>query len=231
MYIQHEQWLHSKACNSFGVLPGNAECDYSGSLFNRLPNYKIHMEKLIMNNKTNGIDVIAFQKFADKVTQNPDKAKARFSVQTDWAGQTRTVSTIKSYDLFEKSYERTFHITADEPVEILGTNTAPNPQELLMTALNACLSVAYVAIAASKGINVNSLKINTTGELDLRGFLGLDENVNPGFDSVQYTVHIDAEASQQQIEEIHQAVLLTSPNYANFSRSIKMEPKLIIEKN
>ena len=97
-----------------------------------------------------------------------------------------------------------------------------------MAALNACLTVAYVAVAASKGIKVNSLKIETSGELDLRGFLGLDENVNPGYASVQYTAFIDADAQPAEIEEIHQAVLKTSPNYANFSRSIKMEPKLVI---
>ncbi|EPG3997753.1 TPA: OsmC family protein [Klebsiella pneumoniae] len=181
-----------------------------------------------MTEKVNGIDVAAFQQFAEKVTQNTEKAKARFNVETRWAGQTRSVSTMKSYELFGDSIERTFHVAADEPSEILGSDTAPNPQELLMAALNACLTVAYVAVAASKGIKVNSLKIETSGELDLRGFLGLDENVNPGYDSVQYTAFIDADAHPAEIEEIHQAVLKTSPNYANFSRSIKMEPKLVI---
>ncbi|MGC7358423.1 OsmC family protein, partial [Mycobacteroides abscessus subsp. massiliense] len=66
---------------------------------------------------------------------------------------------------------------ADEPPELLGGNTAPNPQELLMAALNACMSVGYAAVAATMGVTVRSLEIETTGELDLRGFLGLDANV------------------------------------------------------
>lgn len=181
-----------------------------------------------MKNIVNGINVDEFKQFAEKVTQNPDKAKARFNVDTRWAGQTRSVSTMNSYNLFGDNIKRTFHVAADEPSEILGSNTAPNPQELLIAALNACLTVAYVAVAASKGITVNSLKIETSGELDLKGFLGLDEDVNPGYDSVQYTVYIDADASSEVLDEIHQAVIKTSPNYANFSRSIKMESNLVV---
>ena len=38
--------------------------------------------------------------------------------------------------------------------ELLGQNSAPNPQELLMTALNACITVGYVAGAAVKGVTL-----------------------------------------------------------------------------
>ena len=73
-----------------------------------------------------------------------------------------------------QNYERNFHIAADEPTEILGTNTAPNPRNY-MAALNACMTVGYVAIAAAAKSPISSLKIDTK-ELDLRGFLGLDES-------------------------------------------------------
>ena len=181
-----------------------------------------------MKNTINGIDVDAFQQFAEGVSQNPNTSKASFNVETRWAGQTRSVSTIKSYELCGKTYERNFHIAADEPTDILGTDTAPNPQELLMAALNACMTVGYVAIAASKGITVNKLEINTTGELDLRGFLGLDETVNPGYDEIEYSVFIDADATPEQLDEIHSAVIQTSPNFANLSRAIRMKPKLVV---
>jgi uncharacterized OsmC-like protein len=97
-----------------------------------------------------------------------------------------------------------------------------------MAALNACMTVGYVAIAASKGITVNKLEINTTGELDLRGFLGLDETVNPGYDEIEYSVFIDADATPEQLEEIHNAVIQTSPNFANLSLAIRMKPKLVV---
>jgi uncharacterized OsmC-like protein len=181
-----------------------------------------------MKNSLNGINLAALTQFAEGISQNPTNAKAKFSVTTDWEGQTRTVATVKSYDLLGKTYEHAFKIAADEPTTLLGRDTAPNPQELLMAALNACMSVGYVATAATKGVTIHSLQIETTGELDLRGFLGLDENVNPGYNEVHYTVHIDADGTPEQMEEIHQTVIRTSPNFANFSKAIRMVPKLVV---
>ncbi|QZH62961.1 OsmC family protein [Mycolicibacterium farcinogenes] len=176
----------------------------------------------------NGIDVAGFQQFAEKVQQDPENARARFSVRTEWKGQTRSVATVKSFDLMGETYDRYFTIEADEPPELLGNNTAPNPQELLMAALNACMSVGYAAVAATMGVTVRSLGIETTGELDLRGFLGLDADINPGYDEVHYKVSIDADGTDEQIEEIHQAVMRTSPNFANFSRAIRMVPEVVV---
>ncbi len=72
-------------------------------------------------------------------------------------------------------------ILADEPEEILGSNEAPNPQELLMAALNACMTVGYVAGAAKRGISLHRLEIETKGTLDLRGFFALSDAVPPGY--------------------------------------------------
>ncbi|WP_235661541.1 OsmC family protein [Mycobacteroides abscessus] len=181
-----------------------------------------------MTEPINGIDVAAFQQFAEMVQQQPETARARFSVHTEWKGQTRSVATVKSFDLLGETYGRNFTIEADEPPELLGNNTAPNPQELLMAALNACMSVGYAAVAATMGVTVRSLNIETTGELDLRGFLGLDADINPGYNEVRYKVSIDADGTDEQIEEIHQAVMRTSPNFANFSRAIRMVPELVV---
>ena len=71
---------------------------------------------------------------------------------------------------------RTFKVACDEPVELCGENTAANPQELLMSALNACMMVGYVAGCAVRGIALEQLELETSGELDLRGFLGIDES-------------------------------------------------------
>ena len=96
---------------------------------------------------------------------------------------------VESYTSPARRSQRSFTIVADEPIELLGTNTAPNPQELLMSAVNACMMVGYVAQAAVRGITLDDCRIETEGELDLRGFLGLDESVPPGYRRINYTVH------------------------------------------
>lgn len=181
-----------------------------------------------MTDKPNGIDVAALQQFAKGVADDPSKRNARFNVKTKWAGQTRSVATVSHYSLGGAEHQRHFEIAADEPAELLGENSAPNPQELLMAALNACLTVGYVVNAAAMGITVHSLEIETDGELDLRGFLGLDESVNPGYDEVSYVVRLRTDASRERLEELHAVVTKTSVNLANFSRAIRMVPKLEI---
>ena len=91
-----------------------------------------------------------------------------------------------------------------------------------MAAFNACITVGYVAGAAVKGITLDSLEIKTRGELDLRGFLGLSDAVAPGYESVDYEVRIKGNGTPEQFEEIHQAVMKTSPNYFNISRPIRL---------
>ena len=117
----------------------------------------------------------------------------------------------------------------DEPHELLGQNTAPNPQEMLMTALNACIMVGYVAGAAVKGITLQSVEIETDGELDLRGFLGIDPTVRPGYEAIRYTVRLKGNGTLDQFREIHETVMKTSPNYFNISRPVRIDSRLVVE--
>jgi uncharacterized OsmC-like protein len=133
---------------------------------------------------------------------------------------------VDSYTIGGKEVRRRFKIEVDEPLELLGENTAPNPQELLMSALNACIMVGYVAGAAVKGITLTNLEIETSGELDLRGFLGIDPSVKPGYDSIQYVVRIGGNGAPQQFKEIHENVMKTSPNYFNISQPVRLDGKL-----
>jgi uncharacterized OsmC-like protein len=177
----------------------------------------------------NGIDVAALNRFVEDVRDNAEKGTAAFKVKTEWKGQTRTVSTVSAYELHGAKINRHFEIPADEPPELLGSNTAANPQELLMAALNACMSVGYAANAAAMGIKLDSLEIETEGTLDLRGFLGLDPAIKPGYEVVHYTVRIKSNAPREKVEELHQLIMKTSPNFSNFATSIRMVPSLVVE--
>jgi uncharacterized OsmC-like protein len=177
----------------------------------------------------NGIDVSALKTLADGVKNHPDQRTVGFRVTTEWTGQTKTVSTVSNYELGGQTISRNFQIQADEPRELLGENTAPNPQELLMSALNACLSVGYAANAAAMGIELERLEIETEGQLDLRGFLGLDSSIKPGYEEVRYTVRIKSAAPHEKLVELHQSIMKTSPNFSNFATAIRMIPNLVVD--
>ena len=174
----------------------------------------------------NGIDLGALGEVVEGIEQDATLAKAGFEVTTRWAGQTRSESTVEAFTLGGERIERQHKIVADEPCQLLGTDSAPNPQELLMAAFNACIMVGYVAGASTRGIRLDSIEIRTRGTLDLRGFLGLRDDVAPGYEAIDYDVAIKGDGTPQQFEEIHQTVMKTSPNYFNLNRPIRMNGTL-----
>jgi uncharacterized OsmC-like protein len=174
----------------------------------------------------NGLDLQALEETIASVRDDPGCRRMVFRVSTDWKGQAKSESTVESYSVAGREVPRSFTIVADEPEELLGANSAPNPLELLMSAINACLVVGYVAQAAVRGIRLEACRIECEGELDLRGFLGLDETVPPGYRRINYIVRLEGDGSREQFEEIHQYVMATSPNYFNMSQPIQMVGRL-----
>ena len=123
---------------------------------------------------------------------------------------------------------RRFTIDIDEPCELGGSNRFANPQEHLIAALNACISVGYVAQCAVRGITLESLEIETEGEIDLRGFLGIDPQVANGYESLRYTVRVKGSGTKQQFAEIHDAVVATSPNVYNLANAVALKSTLLV---
>ena len=175
----------------------------------------------------NGIDTDALSSFAQTVAENPAAGNVKFEVETNWKGGTQSTTHARAWEIAGEAKVNDFVIEADEPEELLGSGTAPNPQELLMAALNACMVVGYVATAATMGVNVRSLSIKTTGELDLRGFLALDPAVSPGYENLDYQVTIEGDGSKEQYEAIHENVIKTSPNRWNIANAIKLNGTLV----
>ena len=180
------------------------------------------MLKMTSRPPVNGIDLEALDATVGAIDADPASAQVAFRVKTAWKGQTRSETTVESYTLAGERIARNFTIVADEPMELLGTNSAPNPQELLLAAVNACMIVGYVAQAAVRGITLDDCRIEIEGELDLRGFLGLDERVPPGYRRLNYTVWLEGDGTRAQFEGIHEAVMATSPNFFNMAQPIQM---------
>ncbi len=182
-----------------------------------------------MTQKVNGIDVEALGALQNEVRKNPASGKARFSATTRWRGGARSETEIDGWSLGGRTLPRHFSIPIDEPPELLGKSTAPNPQEVLMAGINACMMATYVAVSSAMGIPLEHVQIETTGELDLRGFLGIDKSVNPGYDEIQATVRIKGDGTPEQFRKVHDAVLATSPNYSNVIKPIRFSPRLVVE--
>lgn len=178
--------------------------------------------------RVNGLDLAALTDVVQAVEQDPKNALACFTVKNTWRGQARSEARVESYRLGGQEIPRPFTFPVDEPLELLGTNTAPNPQELLMAALNACVLFGYVANAAVMGVTLEDVEVESSGEIDLRGFLGLSEDVNPGYDRIHTVVRVRGDGTPEQMREIHETVRRTSPNVANLARAVPIESELVV---
>jgi uncharacterized OsmC-like protein len=177
----------------------------------------------------NGINVDDLFALIDSVKRDAAKGKTNWRVTTTWQGQARSRAQVDGFEIGGERVQRRFSIDIDEPCELGGTNQFANPQEHLLAALNACMTVGYVAQCAVRGITIESLEIETDGEIDLRGFLGIDPTVSPGYENLSYVVRIKGSGTKKDFTEVHEAVMATSPNFYNVSRAIGLTPTLVIE--
>jgi uncharacterized OsmC-like protein len=180
-------------------------------------------------NIVNGINVDDLRALIEDVRRDAAKGKTCWRVTSAWQGQARSRTQVEGFEIGGKRVVRRFSIDIDEPNELGGSNRFANPQEHLLAALNSCMTVGYVAQCAVRGITLERLEIETDGEIDLRGFLGLDPAVPPGYEQLRYVVRIKGNGTREQFAEIHKAVMATSPNFHNVSRPVDLEPTLVVE--
>jgi uncharacterized OsmC-like protein len=177
----------------------------------------------------NGINVDDLMALRTQVEQDAAMGQTHWCVTTRWQDQARTRAEVQGFVIGGREVTRRFSFDIDEPLELGGSNAFPNPQEYLLGALNACMTVGYAAQCAIRGITLERLEIQTEGEIDLRGFLGIDATVAPGYKSLRYTVRIKGDGTEEQFAEIHQAVMATSPNFFNLANAVALEPVLLVE--
>jgi uncharacterized OsmC-like protein len=71
--------------------------------------------------------------------------------------------------------------------------------------------VGFIYNAAAQGIEIEGLKFDMEGDLDLRAFLGLSEEVRPGYEGIRLTYEVKSNAPREKIEELCNYVQKTSP--------------------
>lgn len=187
------------------------------------------MSATMTSAKRNGIDVAALQGAIEGIRANPAAGLTQWTVNSRWAGGTRSDHAVEGSQIGGRTIDRRFTLRVDEPLEMCGTNQYPNPYETLLSALNASMIVGYAAVATLMGVKLTKLEIRTRGDIDLRGALGIDPSVNPGYEGLQQTVTIAGDATAEQFRQIHETVKKISPNYFSITHAIAMQSRLVVE--
>ena len=162
----------------------------------------------------NGVNVTQLVETVGAIQSEPGLAAFRFRAHNSWLGGGRSRTTIGAFwgaGQEDTSRETPFSLDGDEPPVLLGANQAPNAVEAVLHALASCLAVGFAYNAAAQGIEVRSLEFDLEGELDLHGFLGLSEQTRAGYQGINVTYRVDADATPEQIDDLCRYVQRTSP--------------------
>jgi uncharacterized OsmC-like protein len=165
--------------------------------------------------QVNDVNIAAVTGLAAKIQSEPDVAQTRWQARVTWNGAFRSESVVRDFA----------PVASDEPASLGGSDTAPNPVEQLLGALGNCLAVGYAANATVAGIEIKDLSIELEGDLDLRTFLGLTDD-NAGYSAIRATVHLDADATDDQLADLHAKVTGTSPVGHTLSRPVPLDIRL-----
>jgi uncharacterized OsmC-like protein len=97
---------------------------------------------------------------------------------------------------------RDFRIGVDEPPSLGGANTAPNPVEYALAALATCQEITYRLHADALGIPLDGVSVSIEGDIDLRGFFGVDDSIRPGFRAIRGTVELSSSAPEADLQRL-----------------------------
>ena len=171
-----------------------------------------------MNTQTptliNGVNVDQLVATVSAIKQNPDLARFQFRARNEWleGGHSRTFIQ-GFYGAGQEDTSRTtpFVLEGDEPPVLLGENVAANAVEAVLHALASCLAVGFVYNAAAQGIKIDSLEFELEGDLDLHAFLGLSDQVRPGYENIRLSYRVKSDAPREKIVALCEYVQKTSP--------------------
>lgn len=162
----------------------------------------------------NGVNVDQLVSTIKAIKEDPGLAEFRFRAETEWieGGHSRTrIQGFYGAGAEDTSRAEPFYLEGDEPPVLLGTNAGPNAVEAVLHALASCLAVGFIYNAAAQGITVEALEFDLEGELDLHAFLGLSDDVRPGYKNIELTYRVESDAPREKVVELCEYVQKTSP--------------------
>jgi len=169
----------------------------------------------------NGILVDQIFQTIELVKENPELALFKFRAQNTWVEGTHNRATVKDFygALLEDDSREPLVFEMDEPRVLLGEDLGANPVEYLLVALSGCLTTSLVAHAAARGISLKKVSSRYEGDIDLRGFLGLSEEVPVGFQTIRVYFTIDADIPEAKKEELVKMAQKYSPVFNTITRA------------
>jgi uncharacterized OsmC-like protein len=153
----------------------------------------------------NGLDLVQMHETIDALKNNPPLAKFEFRASNQWITGGENRSSIRGFygpGAEDQSRTTDFVYTNGEPPVLLGKNEGANPVEYLLHALAGCVTTTTVLHAAARGIIIHKMSTKLSGNINLEGLLALNEKAIAGYESIRIMMEIDADCSDEELNEL-----------------------------
>ena len=188
-------------------------------------------KKMMMTDETtmmrNGVNVTQLFDTISTIKGMPSVASFRFRARNRWMDGGHNRTTIDGfYGANEEHTTKTYMFDNDEPPALLGRDMGANPVEFLLHALAGCLTTSLVYHAAARGITLHEVESRLEGDIDLRGFLGMDPTVPNGYKEIRVTFNVKGDAPEETIEELMQIAQNRSPVFYSVTHAVPVKVML-----
>ena len=152
----------------------------------------------------NGVNVAALLGAREALTAAPEAARFQWRATCKWVNGTYSRSTVDGFFGLcqDQKHKTEFTFDADHPEIFAAEDNGATPVEYVLVGLGACLTAGVAAVAQNRNIQLRSVSATIRGSMDIQGILGIDGDVRNGFDAVQVTYDIDADASRAELEAL-----------------------------
>ena len=176
----------------------------------------------------NGVNVSKLFETVGVIKEKPEIAKFNFKAKGKWINGGHNTTTINELYGACQTFKRSqpFVFEKDEPPVLLGEDHGANPVEYVFAALDGCLITSLIYHAAAQRIKIDEVETSFSGDLNLHGFLGLDENIRNGYEKIKVTFKIKADASKEKLHELVQLAQKRSPVFDIVSHPTPVEVSL-----
>jgi uncharacterized OsmC-like protein len=176
----------------------------------------------------NGVNVTELFDTIDAIKGQPEIARFNFRASNKWVNGAQNRTTVSEYSGACQNFRHSepFIFEKDEPPVLLGGDQGANPVEYVLAALAGCLTTSLVYHAAARGIKIEEVESTYEGDLDLHGFLGMDERVRNGYENLRVTFRVKGDAPEETLRELVELAQQRSPVFDIVSHGVPVSVKL-----
>jgi len=115
----------------------------------------------------------------------------------------------------------------DQPKMAGGNDEGPNPLEVFLSTLPACICAIGRIIAMQRRINLEGITVEVEGDIDKDFLLGKTKEGRAGFTEIRSFVHIDADMTIEEKEAFLNEIAQRCPIADNMVEKSVIKPVVV----